>query len=140
MSPVSRAKDRRQLNVNVGKERRGSAPERRKCPECGSKLDQAIRRLAGGSVTVLECAKCGWTRASRQTDADVLLLKMTWALPLDAKAGGLVATLPPELSDALKARPGDELVISPLTSPLGSLAMKWSLSLARKKTLKKSVK
>lgn len=137
MSPVSRNKDRRSLNVPVGKERRGSAPERRKCPECNGALDKAIRRLSGGSVTVLECSKCGWTRASRQTDADVLTLKMTWALPLEARAGGLVAVLPPELSEALQAKAGDEWVLSPLTSPMGSLPMKWALSVQRKKGSKK---
>jgi Zn ribbon nucleic-acid-binding protein len=130
-------KDRRQLNVSVGQECRGSAPERRKCPECGAALSKAVRRLSGGSVTVMECGKCGWTRASRQTDADVLMLKMTWALRLEAKGGGLSASLPPELSEALQAKPGDELVISPLTSPLGSLPMKWALSLQRKKASKK---
>lgn len=133
MSPVSRNKDRRSLNVPVGKERRGSAPERRRCPECNGALDKAVRRLSGGSVTVLECPKCGWTRASRQTDADVLTLKMTWALPLEARAGGLVAVLPPELSEALQAKAGDEWVLSPLTSPMGSLPMKWALSVKRKK-------
>lgn len=133
MAPVSRAKDRRQLNVPITKERRGTAPERRKCPECGSNLDKATRRLSGGTVTVMECPKCGWTRASRQTDADVLLLKMTWSLPLDARAGSLSASLPPELVDALKAKAGDELVISPLTSPVGSLPMQWSVKLQKKK-------
>lgn len=133
MAPVSRSKDRRQLNVAVDKERRGSAPERRQCPECGGKLDKATRRLSGGTVTVMECPKCGWTRASRQTDADVLMLKMTWALSLEAKGGTLMASLPPELVDALKAKPGDELVLSPLTTPIGSLPMQWSLKLAKKK-------
>lgn len=133
MSPAERSKDRRQLNVNVDKDRRGSAKDRRKCPECGSAIDKAVRRLAGGSVTVLECAKCGWTRASRQTDADVLMLKLTWTLPLEAKGGGLLAPLPPELVDALKAKAGDELVINPVTSPLGSLPMQWSLTLKRQK-------
>jgi hypothetical protein len=137
MDSVSRNKDRRQVNASVDTERRGSAPERRKCPECGGKLDRAVRRLTGGSVTVLECAKCGWTRASRQTDADVLVLKMTWAMPLEARAGGLSAVVPPELADALKAAAGDELVISPLTSPLGSLPMKWALSLQKKKPRKR---
>jgi Zn ribbon nucleic-acid-binding protein len=136
MSPAERNKDRRELNVSVPQERRGKAEDRRKCPECGGKLDKALRRLAGGSVTVLECAKCGWTRASRQTDADVLMLKLTWSLLLESKGGGLSAVLPPELADALKAKPGDELVISPLTSPVGSLPMKWALSLQRKKAKK----
>jgi hypothetical protein len=131
--PVSRNRDRRQLNVPVPAERRGSAPERRKCPDCGALLKRSVRRLAGGSVTQLDCGQCGWTKSSRQTDADVLVLKMTWALELKPLGGQLSATLPPELGDALKAKPGDQLIISPLTSPLGSLPMKWALSLQRKK-------
>jgi hypothetical protein len=132
-SPVSRNRDRRQLNVPVPAERRGSAPDRRKCPDCGALLKQSVRRLAGGSVTRLECPQCGWTKSSRQTDADVLVLKMTWGLELRQLGGQLTATLPPELADALKAKTGDQLIISPLTSPLGSLPMKWALSLQRKK-------
>jgi hypothetical protein len=131
--PVSRNRDRRQLNVPVPAERRGSAPERRKCPDCGALLKRSVRRLAGGSVTQLDCGQCGWTKSSRQTDADVLVLKMTWALELKQLGGQLSATLPPELGDALKAKPGDQLILSPLTSPLGSLPMKWALSLQRKK-------
>lgn len=131
--PVSRNHDRRQLNVPVPAERRGSAPERRKCPDCGALLKRSVRRLAGGSVTQLDCGQCGWTKSSRQTDADVLVLKMTWALELKQLGGQLSATLPPELGDALKAKPGDQIIISPLTSPLGSLPMKWALSLQRKK-------
>jgi hypothetical protein len=133
VSPVSRNRDRRQLNVPVPAERRGSAPERRKCPDCGALLKRSVRRLAGGSVTQLDCGECGWTKSSRQTDADVLVLKMTWALPLKQLGGQLGVVVPPELGDALKAKPGDQLIISPLTSPLGSLPMKWALSLQRAK-------
>jgi hypothetical protein len=133
VSPVSRNRDRRQLNVPVPADRRGSAPERRKCPDCGALLKRSVRRLAGGTVSQLDCPECGWTKSSRQTDADVLLLKMTWGLELKSLGGQLTATLPPELGDALKAKAGDQLIISPLTSPLGSLPMKWSLSLQRKK-------
>jgi hypothetical protein len=136
MESVPRSKDRRQLNVRVDKERRGSGQERRKCPECGGGLSKSVRRLAGGSVTTLECGKCGWTHASRQTDVDVLMLKLTWALPLEAKGGTLQAVLPPELVDALQAVPGDELILSPLTAPLGSLPMKWALSLRKAKARK----
>ena len=136
MSPVSRNRYRRQLNVPVPAERRVTAPDRRKCPECGALLKRSVRRLAGGSVTQLDCGQCGWTKSSRQTDADVLVLKMTWGLELKTLGGQLAAILPPELSEALKTKAGDQLVISPLTSPLGSLPMKWALSLQRK-TVKK---
>lgn len=131
--PLTRSKDRRQLNVAVSKDLRGSGADRRKCPECASVLDRSVKRLAGGSVTVLDCPQCGWSRSSRQTDADVLTLKLTWALELKSSGGQLAALLPPELASALKAKAGDSLVLTPLTSPVGSLPMKWALSLQRKR-------
>lgn len=136
MATAPRKKDRRSLNTSVPLERRKTGRDRRRCPECNGELTQSLRRLAGGSVTMLECAKCGWAKASRQTDADVLVLKLTWALPLEPHSGGLAAALPMELAAALNARSGDELVISPLTSPVGSLPMKWALSLKRQKKAK----
>lgn len=133
MPAAARNKDRRQLNVAVPKERRtGAGADRRHCPECGGPLSGSVKRLAGGSVSQVECKACGWSKASRQTDADVLLLRMTWGLELKPVGGQLVAALPPELAAALKARPGDELVLSPLTSPVGSLPMKWAVTLHKK--------
>ena len=135
MTPVARQKDRRQLNVAppTGERRKGSNPDRRKCPDCGTALTKNSRRLAGGTVTVAECPKCGWSKSSRQTDADVLLLKMTWPLALEMHQGQLAAVLPQELTDALKLKQGDDLVLAPLTSPLGSLPMKWAVTVQRKK-------
>jgi hypothetical protein len=134
MSSVSRQKDRRQLNVPVAQEhRRQGGRERRRCPECGASLEQVVRKLVGGSVTASTCSKCGWTRSSRQTDADVLVLKLNWALTLEPHTGQLAAVLPAELATALKAKAGDEWILSPLTSPLGSLPMKWTLGIQKKK-------
>jgi hypothetical protein len=67
-----------------------------------------------------------------RTDADVLLAKLTWALPLEKKAGSLQTAFPPELADALKIKAGDELILSPLTLPVGSLPMRWAVTLKRK--------
>ncbi|HTB22140.1 MAG TPA: hypothetical protein VK914_05500 [bacterium] len=132
MSPVSRQKDRRQVNVPVKEERRRQGGrERRRCPACGTFLEQAIRTLKGGTVTASTCPSCGWTKSSHQTDADVLLLKLTWPLVLENHDGVLAALLPPELAAALKAKPGDEWVLSPLTSPLGSLPMQWTVSVKK---------
>jgi len=134
MSPVTRQKDRRQLNVQVSVEkRRPGGRERRRCPECGGPLEQAVRKLAGATVTASTCAACGWSRSSRQTDADVVVLKLTWPLEIEPHGGLLAAVLPPELSSALKARAGDQLILAPLTSPLGSMPMKWSLTLKRRR-------
>ena len=134
MSPVSRQKDRRQLNVAVAKDqRRQGGRDRRRCPECSATLEQAIRKLADGTVTASTCPKCGWSKSSRQMDADLLVLKLTWPLSLEPHGGQLAAVLPPELVTALKAKAGDEWLISPLTSPLGSLPMKWTLSMKKKR-------
>ena len=125
-------RDRRKINVNVSSERRGGGRERRSCPQCKQPLTRSVRRVADGTVTTLTC-QCGWSQKSRQTDADMLLARMSWELPVKAKAGGLVAEIPPEMADAFKLKAGDELQLSPQTLPVGSLSMKWGLTLKRKK-------
>ncbi len=79
-------------------------------------------------MRVVSCTSCGWSRSDRSTDADVLLLKLSWALDLQVRNGQLNAVLPPELSEALKLKASDQLLLNPLTSPVGSLPMKWALS------------
>ena len=133
MSPKpARSKDRRTINASTPSERRGSGAERRRCPECQGEITSSRKAVAGGSVTTLACKNCDWTRSSRQTDADVLMAKLTWALSLEKKGGSLQAAFPSELSDALKMKAGDELILSPLTLPVGSLPMRWAITLKRK--------
>jgi hypothetical protein len=129
----SRKQDRRKLNVSVPNDRRGKGQERRKCPECSGALKSTRRSVAGGSVTSFSCESCGWSSSSRQTDADLLLAKMTWSLPLEKKASGWQLPFPPELVDALKLKSGDQLVLSPLTLPVGSLPMRWAITVQKKK-------
>ena len=126
-------KERRQVNVGVAQEHRKAPAERRRCPDCNGALDAVVKRVAGGNVRSISCPKCGWSQSARSTDANVLVLKMSWALDLQTKGGHVNAVLPPELSDALKLKSGDQLLISPLTSPIGSLPMKWALSVKRAK-------
>lgn len=128
-----RSKDRRQVNVHARDERRGKAADRRRCPECNGPLEQSTRRVATGVVTSTTCAQCGWSRSSRQTDVDVLLAKLSWELPLSRSGAGLRTELPLELSEALKIKAGDKLLLKPLTLPVGSLPMRWSLTLKRSK-------
>jgi len=60
------------------------------------------------------------------------MAKLTWALSLEKKGSSLQAAFPTELSDALKMKAGDELILSPLTLPVGSLPMRWAITLKRK--------
>jgi hypothetical protein len=136
MTEPARRKERRQVNANVAQDKRQAPAERRRCPDCGSALTASLKRVAGGTVRVITCESCGWSQSARSTDADVLMLKMSWALDLQTKGGVLATTLPPELSDALKLKSGDQLILSPLTSPVGSLPMKWSLSVKRARKAK----
>jgi hypothetical protein len=135
MVPLSRQTDRRKLNVRMAADKRAKGGrERRRCPTCGVVLDQSVRTLAGGTVTASTCASCGWTKSSRQKDAHILALKMVLSLGLEAHDGGLAAVIPPELAAALKAKAGDEWILSPLITPIGSLPMKWTLSLKKNRS------
>jgi hypothetical protein len=129
-----KSSDRRQVNAATPAERRGTGSERRRCPDCKGPLTQSKKTVATGSVTTLSCKNCDWTQSSRQSDADLLLAKMTWALLIEKKSAGLQVSFPSELADALKAKAGDELMLSPLTLPVGSLPMRWAITLLRKKT------
>jgi hypothetical protein len=133
----TRGKDRRQINVKTPLDKRGTGTERRRCPDCGSSLQSSTKTVAGGSVITLSCTRCDWTHSSRTTDADVLMTRMSWALPLEKKGGGLQVAFPSELAEALKLKAGDSLLLRPLTLPVGSLPMRWALSLERKTTKKK---
>ena len=133
MAEAPKRKERRQVNVSTKDERRTNSADRRTCPDCSGKLETLLKRVAGGTVRTTSCAHCGWSASSRATDADVLMLKLSWGLELQTKGGQLGLTLPPEFSDALKLKTGDQLILSPLTSPVGSLPMKWALSVQRSK-------
>ena len=88
-------------------------------------------------MITLSCESCGCSKSSRQTDADVLMARMSWSLPLEKKGAGLQVAFPAELADALKLKAGDELLLNPLTLPVGSLPMRWALSVSRKTSKKK---
>ena len=131
MPETPKRKERRQVNVSAKEERRKSTVDRRTCPDCNGKLETLLKRVAGGTVRTSSCGNCGWSQSSRATDADVLMLKLSWGLELQTKGGFLGLSLPPEFSDALKLKSGDQLILSPLTSPVGSLPMKWALSVKK---------
>ncbi len=131
MPEAPKRKERRQVNIGIKDERRKASVDRRSCPDCHGKLETLLKRVAGGTVRSTSCAHCGWSQSSRATDADVLMLKLSWGLDLQTRGGHLGLSLPPEFSDALKLKSGDQMILSPLTSPVGSLPIKWALSVKR---------
>ena len=132
-SPIRSGKDRRQINTSDVRERRGKKPDRRRCPECSGELSSALKKVAGGSVTKVSCKSCAWSRSSRQTDLSTLMAKLTWSMPLEKKTAGYSLPFPHELAKSLSLKSGDEFILKPLTSPIGSQPMKWALEVQRKK-------
>ena len=132
-SPIRSGKDRRQVNASTAKERRGSRVDRRRCPKCQSTISQSFRRIAGGTVTTVSCSKCDWSRSSRQVDLKTLMARLTWSMPLEKSGKGYSLPFPEELVKSLKLKTGDEFILDPLTSPIGSQPMKWALKVARKR-------
>jgi len=132
---ASRSQDRRKVNAKVVMDRRGTGQDRRNvCPECGSAVNRQVRKTKAGTVTTLFCTRCSWNRASEQTDVEVLLAKLTWALPLEKRGAMYHLPFPFELIQTLGLAEGDTLELKPVTSTLGSLDMRWMIEVIKKKT------
>jgi len=69
---LKRADDRRKVNRAVKVDRRGTKPERRKCPQCKGTLFAKINKVKGGTVTAVVCADCGWKAVSEQVAAHLV--------------------------------------------------------------------
>jgi len=120
-------KDRRKVNVPVGDDKRKGRKDTRKCPMCGSSLQQSIRKLGGGSVTVTFCTKCEYKVESRQIDED--RLKARLGFDAEVLSGGkkylLEVTLDFIQLAGLKA--GDTVRIEPIYAPGQKKPLKWVL-------------
>jgi hypothetical protein len=130
-----RSTDRRALNAKVPFDRRGTGKDRRStCPECGSALVRQVKKSKTGTVTTILCSRCLWNKASEQIDADHLVTKLTWSLPLEKRGAMHHLAFPHELIQALGLADGDHLVLKPVTSTLGSLDMRWMLEVKKRQT------
>lgn len=128
-------KDRRRVNLGVGVDRRGTKDERRRCPQCGNELWQAVKKIPTGTRTVIACIKrgCGWSTKSNQIDSKVLTLKLKWDLPIEKMGASYVVEIPKPVMRALDLQGGDSLTLNPLTLPVGSLKMRWGVTANKKK-------
>ncbi len=69
---VKRGDDRRKVNRAVLVDRRGTKPERRRCPECKGTLFSKTNKVKGGTVTAVVCPDCGWKQVSEQVAAHLV--------------------------------------------------------------------
>jgi hypothetical protein len=119
------AQDRRKVNLAVGAEKRGSARDKRKCPECHSALQTSILPFAGGTWTTTFCTKCSYRVRSKQVDEG----RMKELLGFEGKIVGTAKKPLLELDQDFlkfsKLSPGDTLEVKPLFTPDGDQVISW---------------
>ena len=119
------AKDRRRVNVPVGRDLRGTGKDKRKCPQCHSALQSSVMAFAGGSWTTTFCTKCDYRVKSKQVDEG----RMKEILGFEGMVVGTVKKPLLELdADFLKIsglKPGDTLEVKPLFTPGSGSEISW---------------
>jgi hypothetical protein len=124
------AQDRRKINVPIGQDKRGTAKDKRKCPECHSALQTSIQPYAGGTWTTVFCTKCEYSVRSKQVDEG----RMREILGFEATIVGTTKKPLLELdTDFLKfsgLKPGDTLEVKPLFTPGADAEISWVIKKA----------
>lgn len=119
------SQDRRRVNVPVGDDKRGTAKDLRKCPECHSALQASILPFAGGTWTTTFCTKCSYCVRSKQVNEG----RMKELLGFEAKIVGTtkkpLLELDPDFLKFSDVAPGDTLEVKPLFTPDGEHEVSW---------------
>ncbi len=120
-------KDRRKVNVPVGQNKRKGVKDSRKCPMCGSSLQQSIRTVGGGSITTTFCTKCEYKSESRQIDED--RLKGRLGFDAEVLSGGkkFLLELSSDFIQLAGLKTGDTVRIEPIYAPGQKKPLKWVL-------------
>jgi ribosomal protein S27AE len=112
-----RRTERRKANQVPAKEKRGHAPDRRRCPHCGSSVRTLHESLLGGSVTRHYCSKCKWEESSRQMDVEHVRSLLGFETQVFGTAKKPMLELSPELLKAAGWNLKDTLELKPLYTP-----------------------
>jgi ribosomal protein S27AE len=117
MMPEKRRTERRKANQVPPREKRGHAPDRRRCPACGSSVRTLHESLLGGSVTRRYCSKCQWKEDSRQMDVEHVRALLGFETQIFGTAKKPMLELSPELLKAAGWSLKDTLELKPLYTP-----------------------
>jgi hypothetical protein len=120
-------KERRRVNQAVGQDRRGGRQDRRRCPECGSTVRQAVEAAPGGTLTRRFCTKCGWKSSSRQVDEERIKALAGFELTVMGTPRRAVLPLDDDFVRAAKIKPGDTLELKAVYVPGTDTVLTWVL-------------
>jgi hypothetical protein len=120
-------KERRRVNQAVGKERRSSAADRRRCPQCGSSVNQSVENAPGGTLTRRYCTKCSWKTSSRQVDEARIKALAGFELTVQGTQRRAVVELEPDFLKVAGLLPGDTLELKAIYVPGTDTVLTWVL-------------
>jgi len=112
-----RSTERRKANQIPAKEQRGHAPDRRRCPDCGSSVRSLTEAFPGGTVTRRYCSKCHWKQVTRQMDVDRVRALVGFETQIHGSAKRPVLELDPDLLKIAGWSLKDTLELKPLYTP-----------------------
>ena len=111
--------ERRKAAQVPATERRRVAPDRRRCPDCGSSVRSSHEDVlgGGGSIVLRYCTKCTWKESTKRVDVD----RVRALLGFEAQIHGSQKRPILELSTDLLRAAGwdlkDTLELKPLYTP-----------------------
>jgi ribosomal protein S27AE len=124
-------KDRRKVNQAVGAEKRRARVDRRRCPRCGSAMNQAVEKAPGGTLTRLYCTKCDYEADSRQVDESSIKALAGFELTVQGSPRHAILPLPPDFLKAAQLAPGTTVELKAIYVPGTDTVLTWVLSKMR---------
>ena len=124
-------KDRRKVNQAVGAEKRRARVDRRRCPNCGSAMNQAVEKAPGGTRTRLYCTKCDFEADSRQVDEANIKALAGFEMTVQGTARHAILALDKDFLAAAKLKPGDSVELKAIYVPGTDTVLTWVLSKMR---------
>jgi hypothetical protein len=112
-----RSTERRKVNQAVGSDRRGKAPDRRRCPECGSSIRTSRQAAPGGTVEKRYCTKCSWQASSRQVDESRLKALTGFEMTIHGTGLRGLLDLDPDFMRVAGLVPGDHVELKAVYAP-----------------------
>lgn len=114
-----RRTERRKAVQTPATERRRVAPDRRRCPDCGSSVRSMPESIpgGGGSIVLRYCTKCHWKEKSKRVDIDHVRALLGFEAEIHGNAKKPFLELSPELLKAAGWSLKDTLELKPLYTP-----------------------